>query len=243
MVYWGNTGFGDSPGSQGGDQGGNAGIDMNALSHLMKIIGIGSGAGTAAGGAYNLFNAGKNDPGKAAAPYLNQIPDVANKYLQPYSQAGQEAIGQLNPQYESLLNDTGGKYNQLAGGFKESPGYQFRLQEGLRAANNMASGHGMAGTPMHERLRMETAQGLAGQDFENYLGHILGLYGQGLQGKQGMIQGGAAASGDLANILSTNLSHQAQDAYRSQANKNQGRASGFSSLINGATQVLPWLFM
>lgn len=240
MVYWGNTGFGDNPGSNSGASEG--GLDTNALTHLMKILGIGSGVGQMAGSAFNLFSAGKNDPGKAAAPYLNQIPGVANQYLAPYSQAGQQAIGDLNPQYQSLLNDTGGKYNELAGGFKESPGYQFRLQEGLRAANNMATGHGMAGTPLHERQRMETAQGLAGQDFENYLGHILGLYGQGLQGKQQMMTGGQAASGDLANILATNLSHQAQNAFNSQANKNQGRSSGIAGLISGAAHALPFLF-
>ncbi len=248
MVYWGDTGFGDTPGTQsqgqgyGGQNGQGGGIDMNALSHLMKIIGIGGGAGEALGGAFNMFNSGRNDPGKAAAPYLNQIPGVAKGYLQPYSDAGQAAIPELNTQYQSLLNDTGGKYNQLASGYKESPGYQFKLQEGLRAANNMAAGKGYANSPMHERYRMETAQGLAGQDFENYLNHAMNLYGQGLQGQQGMMNQGHAASGDLANILSTNLSHQAHLAAESQAVKNKGRSSGFGGLINGATQILPWLF-
>ena len=51
MVYWGDTGFGDTPGSQnqGSTDGGNGGIDMDALTHLMKVLGIGGGIGECIG--------------------------------------------------------------------------------------------------------------------------------------------------------------------------------------------------
>lgn len=221
----------------------SGGFDMSQLMNLMKMMGIGAGAGTAAGGAFNFFNAGKNNPSNAAKPYLDQIPGIGKQYLEPYSQGGVDAMGKLNDQYNSLLNDTGGVYDKLAGGYKESPGYQYQLKQELGAKNAANAAGGMLGTPQHEAQNMEVAQGLASKDFNNYMSNQMDLYGKGLSGEQGIFNTGANASQSLADMLASALTQQGQNAFTGAANTNTQKSQGMSGMMEGIMKLLPFLFM
>ena len=183
-----------------------------------------------------LFSGGKN-PADSASPYLQQIPGAVNPYYQPYINQGQQANQNLMSQYGELLNNPGDKFSQLGQGYKESPGYQFKLNQALQAGNNASAAGGMAGSPMHQQQSMQTANDIASQDYNDYINHILGLYGYGLQGEQGLGQQGYEASRGYGDILGSNLAQQGQLAYEGQAGQNANRSGLFNNLISGAATV------
>ena len=140
-----------------------------------------------------LFHGGKN-PANEAMPYLNKIPGAVNPYYQPYINQGQQANQNLMGQYGNLINNPGQKFSEFGQGYKESPGYQFKLNQALQAGNNAAAAGGMAGSPQHEQQNIQIGNDIASQDFNDYINHIMGLYGYGLQGEQGLGEQGYRAS-------------------------------------------------
>ncbi len=183
-----------------------------------------------------LFHGGKN-PADAASPYLQQIPGAVNPYYQPYINQGQQANQNLMGQYGQLINNPGDKFSQLGQGYKQSPGYQFKLNQALQAGNNASAAGGMAGSPMHQQQSMQTANDIASQDYNDYINHILGLYGYGLQGEQGLGQQGYEASRGYGDILGSNLAQQGQLAYEGQAGQNANRGQLAGNLISGAATI------
>ncbi len=209
------------------------------------------GLGSAAGGFGSGLGAGlfgdlfPNPADKAQGP-LGQIPGTISPYYNPYIQAGQGALGQLQGQYGNLLQNGGqvqGQYNQMmqdpnsiisriGAGYHQSPGYQWQLGQGEQAINNANAAGGMLGTPQHQQQAGQLAENLGNQDYQNYLQQGLGLYNQGVQGAQGLYgaglqglqglnTGGQNASSELAQALAQALSQQSGLQYSGQANQNQ----------------------
>lgn len=63
--------------------------------------------------------------------------------------------------------------------FFTSPGYEFRLDEGIRAVERSASARGRLGSGATERELTRYGQGLASQEFGNYANRLSSLAGQG----------------------------------------------------------------
>ena len=188
---------------------------------LQKIFGgamIGSGAG-------QLFGSGAN-PADSANKYLDQIPGQTNQYLDPYSNAGKGQLGGLSDQYNSLMNNPGGKLNDIGSNYKQSPGFQFALKQALQGAGNAAAAGGMAGSPQHEQENMQTASNIASQDYNNWLQQATGLYGQGLTGSQGMANQGQSAAQSQADQIAQQLAQKANYGYEGQAAKNASNPWG-----------------
>lgn len=209
------------------------GMASGAPSTMQKSMGMGIGAGMLGSGLAGLFGGGGSNPYDAANDYYKQIPDNMRKYLDPYIKSGQNAMGQLQGQYGQLTNDPGAMYNKLGAGYHESPGYQWQLGQGMNAAGNAAAAGGMAGTPEHQQRAMTMAQGLANQDFGNYMGNVSNLYGRGLQGLEGMNQMGYGASSDMATSLANYLAMQGQGAFAGQAAENQSQGDMWGNLFGG----------
>lgn len=159
-----------------------------------------------------LFDWMGKDPSKAANKYLEQIPGTIKPYYDPYINAGNRALPNLENQYGRMTSDPGSLYNELGKGYQKSPGYDFALKQALGSANSAAASGGMAGSPMHEQWAMDTSSGLASRDFDKYMQEILGLYGQGLQGEEGLYKTGFGASDALSRALSENLQNQGSNA-------------------------------
>jgi len=183
------------------------------------------------------FFIGKN-PADAANKYYEQIPGAVNPYYQPYINSGQNALGKVTGQYDTLMNDPNAMYNKFSEGYKESPGYQTRLTEALRGITNAEAAGGMAGSQEHQSLSAQKALDLHGQDFENYLNHVLGLYGTGLQGTQGLETQGFGASTGYGDILGSNLAQQGGAAYNGQAGQNAARSQMFKNFVNMAAMAM-----
>lgn len=192
------------------------------------------GWGALGSGLAGLFGGGGEDPSKEANKYYSQIPGKLKPYFDPYINAGHSALGQLQGQYGNLINDPNSIYNKLAGGYKESPGYQFQLGQGMNAVNNAAAAGGLLGSPQHQQHAATLTQGLANQDFNNYLSQVMGLYGQGLSGQQGLAGMGLQAGTSMADQIAQALAQQGALAYQGAANQNQSRGSMFGNLLGGA---------
>lgn len=184
---------------------------------------------------------GGEDASKKSMKYLNKIPSTISPYYDPYINAGNEALPTLQNQYGQLANDPGAKYSELGAGYESSPGYNFALQQALSASGNASAAGGMAGSPMHEQQNMDVASNMASRDYDEYMRQVMGLYGTGLQGEQGLYNTGYGASDTLAKMLAENLQNQAGLSYSGAANKNMNTMGTMGMLTGGATSMMPYL--
>lgn len=169
---------------------------------------------------HNIFS--PPNPAKKAMPYFQQAQQQLPQYFNPFIQAGQQAQPQLQQAYGRMLDPN--KFLQdIGGGYHASPGYNWQLQQGLGAANNAAAAGGMLGSPMHQQQAAGMAEGLANQDFYNYLSHALGTYGQGVAGEQGLYSSGQEASTGLGENLSSLMQQQGGLAFQGQQQQNQSQ--------------------
>ena len=204
-----------------------ADIDYDKYMQDFQNYGLGAGIGGGIGGLLgSLF---MKDPASMANKYYNQMEGRTGQYLNPYINQGLGAMGQLGGQYSSLINDPSGMLAKFGANYKQSPGFQNQLKQALAGAGHAAAAGGMAGSPQHEQQNMQLASDLSAQDYNNYMNQVMGLYGQGLQGQQGIAGMGFGASRDMANNIAQLLEQQAQAAYQNQAAKR----SGFSNFLSG----------
>jgi hypothetical protein len=158
-----------------------------------------------------------------AEAWLAKMEPMLHQYYDPYINNGQAAMGTLNDQYSMLLNDPASMQQMLGGGYEQSPGYQYQYDSAMNAGNQQLSAGGMLGTPAAQTQMMGTAQGLANQDYWNYYNQNANLYGQGLQGTQGMFDTGYNATNQMTSGLG--------NMYGSQANMSFGKANSFNQML------------
>jgi hypothetical protein len=196
-------------------------------------------AGAIGSGIAGLFGKNAENPADKAMPYLNQIPGATGQYYQPYIAQGRQIDPGLQAMYGSLMSNPGDFYNQLGQGYQKSPGYDFSLQQALAAGNNAFAAGGMTGSPAHQFSQMSTASGLASKDYENYINHVLGLFGQGLGGEQGLSNRAYGASTGYGDILGSNLAQQANMAYQGQNAENQANQTNWGNIFGGFAKMFP----
>lgn len=114
----------------------------------------------------------------------------------------------------ALLGLTGGG-NQAAAqaNFRNTPGYQFQLQEGTNAITGNAASKGLLNSGSTARALQKYGQGLADSSYQNYINNLMGLSGLGTQAGQVLssagntsTQGSNSSSGGLGKALGFGLS-------------------------------------
>ena len=208
---------------------------------MQNTFGLGAGLGGIGAGLAGMLSGGGSNPYKGAQKYYNQIPGTISPYFQPYINAGQQALPQLQQQFGNLMNDPTAMMNQIGKGYQQSPGFEFQSHMAQNAANNSAAAGGMSGTPANQYNSANMVNGLANQDYYNYLNHGLQQYGMGLQGMQGINQMGYGASDTLAEALSHNLMNQGNMAFSGQAAQNQNQGSMWGDLFGGIGTLAAFL--
>lgn len=149
-----------------------------------------------AGGDIYGYMQGKDDIDDISKLY-EQAERQASAQLNPYAQAGQGALQNLQaPSQEALQND---------------PGYQFRLQQGNQALERSLAAQGMGQSGAAMKAAQEYGQGLADQTYNDFYNRQMGLVNQGSNAASGLgtiigqgAQGQAAAR--LAQINNRNQS-------------------------------------
>ena len=141
--------------------------------------------------------------GGGADQYMSQIPDILKKYFAPY---------------EGLVQDPTQKLSQIGAGYKQSPGYQFALNQALKGVGQASAAGGMAGSPQQQQQAAATAQGLASQDYGQYMQRALGLYGTGLAGQRGLGEDLASSLMSRAQLAQLQQEEAARQQEQSKSN-------------------------
>ena len=173
----------------------------------------------------------RKDPQAEANKYLNRIPAVGEKYLNPFIQQGQTAGNILQSKYGDMTNDPQGFINKIMQGYSMSPGAQYQKDQLGRGINATAAAGGYAGTPEHETDYGTMIQKLMSGDMQQYLQNALGVEGTGLSGEENEYGNGFTASNSLADMLGGKLSSQAGLGFQSATNSNADRSALMNALI------------
>lgn len=171
------------------------------------ISGIGSIGGAALGylGSQQAANAAKKAGKLEWQQYLDSRADFA-----PYREVGVQSLGSLK---DMIL---GGDFSK----FQQSPGYQFRLDQGREAIDRSASARGTRNSGQVLKELERYGQGTASDEYGNYLNQLFNMAGMGQTATQNTAQLGAGAAQGYGNAI---------------ANAGYLRGSGYGNLGNSLT--------
>lgn len=121
----------------------------------------------------------------------NRQYQAAQQQLQPYAQAGEQALANIQaPDLEALQTD---------------PGYQFRLAEGNQALERSLAARGLGQSGAALKAAQRYGQGLADQTYQDFYNRQLGLVNQGQQAATGL-------GSMMTNLGEAQAMRQAQEA-------------------------------
>jgi hypothetical protein len=185
------------------------------------LIGAGIGLATSL-----LNNRNSNRRAGQVDQQLAGVPQFGRDAYQPFINRGMQAQDQAADTYQQMQQNPTSFVDQIMQSYKPSQGYQFRQKNALGAARNSAAQGGFTGTSYDQMQQAELANGLLGQDQQQYLQNILGVQGTGLAGQQHLGDMGYNASGNLADYLGNAQGMRAQLG----ASQNQQRGLNESGL-------------
>lgn len=143
----------------------------------------------------------------------------------PWLDAGREALGQYR--VEMGLQPGESK-------FQATPGYQFAVEQGERGVLGNLSALGMKNSGAALKALTRFRDGLANQEFGNYLARLSGLAGTG----QNQLQSTSALGANTAASMSAGanaLGNTIQNAGAARASGYVGSANAWGNAIGGAT--------
>lgn len=195
------------------------------------------------GGIFSTNNTAGRQAGEQASRLANNelwggenraLGQYGTNYYDPYTQTGNAA----NTMYSNALGLNGQQGNQAAtSAFQASPGYNFATQQGIQALDRSAAGSGMFGSGNAAMALNNYGQGMANQQYGNWLSGLSGLNNQGLQaaggqtGRQGALAGinQWGAGGRAQNLYNGTYQGQTADAGQNA----QGGANLWNAIAGG----------
>ncbi len=174
--------------------------------------------------------------------YLGSIPELGEKYMNPYINRGNQASGIASREYDKLLSDPSGFINAIMGRYNPSTGYQYRANNLNKMMNNTAASGGFAGTPYDQQQRGELINALMGEDMQQWLGNNLNVYGTGLAGKQNEADTGFNASSGLARFIANALGQQGAATYNNQMGNSANKQGLFGGLMGDMAPAIGSMF-
>lgn len=136
-----------------------------------------------------------------------RIYDETSANFAPYREGGLESFNQL--------------LNELSGGFQQSPGYQFQMDQGVRALEGSAAAGGNVRSGATMKAMNQFGQGLANQEYGTYMNRLTG-----------MAQMGQAAAGNQATA-GANYAAGAGNAYGNMGNAQSAGAIAQGNAVSG----------
>lgn len=176
-------------------------------------------AGTAIAG--HQSSSATRDASNAAVQQQQQAVSQQAQLSQPYRDLGTSAI----PTLQNLLGINGA---DPTASLRNTPGYQFTLNEGLNATKNAATASGLAlsGNTLEALDRYST--GLADQTYQQQIGNFENVVGLG----QAAAAGQAANIGNAAANTSNILTNQGNTLAAIQANQIAGITKSIGNGVN-----------
>lgn len=144
------------------------------------------------GGQAGAYQGLANNLGQIS-PELEMYRQMATGGLQPYQQAGTQALGQYQTALAGMSDPTQFIGNIMKS-YSTSPEAQQQIQQSTQAANSAASASGMLGSGAEQKALQQNAQQLTAADQQQYLQNIMGAQGQYMGGLQELLGGGQQAA-------------------------------------------------
>lgn len=174
--------------------------------------------------------------------YLAANPDVAAGWsamsaadkqqfptAQDYAQWHYQHYGQNEGRAAPAMVDGAAQANQAFDTFRNSTGYDWRLKQGMNALNSGYAGAGTIKSGAAIKGAIDYGQGMASQEFGNYLNALGNQQGIGLQA-------GSSAAGVSQNVANS-LGNIYQQNGANQANASLARASALGNGISGIANI------
>lgn len=131
--------------------------------------------------------------------------DGARRDLTPFQRAGGMTNGPTAQGAQSAAEDA---FNM----FRNSTGYQFRLNQGMNALNSGYAGRGAIKSGAAMKAINDYGQGMASQEFGNYMGLLQNQAGMGLSATNAQAGVASNAANNMGNIAMQNGANQANAA-------------------------------
>jgi hypothetical protein len=165
-----------------------------------QTLGAIAGAGAEAFGASQAAAAEEKSSDKATQAIMDMY-NQTRRDLTPWRTTGSGALAQ----YGALSGigafgrpTTPEETKQAQEGYVETPGYQFRFDEGVRALDRSASSKGRLMSGAHERELTRYGQGIGADEFGTYANRLANLAGLGQDAGTATGAFGSAAAGDVS---------------------------------------------
>jgi len=158
------------------------------MSVIKSVVTIGGAliGSKRAGKAADRANAAASESEANALAEQKRQYDTTREDWAPWMQTGEDALGRMN-------STQGGDYSA----FEASPGYQFRMDEGARNAENSFSNRGGGGNAM--RAMEDYRQNMASSEFGNWWNRQSGLAGLGTNATGNVQNAGANAANNSSS--------------------------------------------
>lgn len=195
-------------------------------------------------------NGGGGDGGQGAMNAADHWSKVVREQAMPWINPGIRANDQLL-RLSGLGHLTSGEggvatvdetnwlkdQNDALARFQTSPGYQFRVGEGIKALDRSAAAKGALFSGAQGKALNDYGQNMGSQEFGNYVNMLGGLSGSGLSAN-------TSAGNNGTNIMGSGVSALNQgNALRASAYQNSANAlaSGISSGVNNIFAAAPYI--
>jgi hypothetical protein len=130
---------------------------------------------------------------------------------------------------------TGTTGSNAYGGFFTSPGYQFRMDQGLQAIDRGAAARGILGSGATVKAEQRYGEGLAASEYDSYTARLAQLAGLGQSATAGTAAAGANASNNISQALINSGNAQASSYTNTASSINSGLNNIMSAyLMRGA---------
>lgn len=218
--------------SQGGDPGltgsNSGGLGQSIFGSGFNPATLSSGIGGILSGLFGSNRDPYADAMKRMTPFFQQ----AQGFQNPFYNAGTGAIGNYQNMLQQM-SDPSKFMNTLMGNYQQSPWAKTLLQTTQQAGNNAASASGLVGSTPFLQASQQNAQNISSQDMQNWIGQVLGINNQALQGYGNLMNVGQGAANNLSNLFSNygNAAGQAGYGEAVQHNQNMGNLFGGAASI------------
>lgn len=163
---------------------------------------------------------------------LNNATSALNSGIGAYSPLANlgASFGNASNMYLNALGVNGQAGTDAArSAFQSSPGYQFQLGQGLQAIDRGAASKGLLSSGNTLMAEQNYGQGLANQDYTNWLNSLGSFTYPAISATQGAATGQAQGYGNLANL--------AQNDAQNRVNLNTTTTSGLANANMQAAQA------
>lgn len=193
----------------------------------LPIIGALAGGVISALGARSAGRSQERAADKATASNER----IANQQM-AFARETQNEIQQRLRPYEQIGNDaTNVLRGEVLNGFQTSPGYEFARSEGQRAVDGSAAARGMTFSGSTLKAQERFGQGLANQEYGNWLNRVTGLSQTG-QNAAAMSNNAATNAASMSTNALSNLGAGNAQAIYGAGNAQAAGAVGVANAFN-----------